>query len=97
MTYIKAADVGLAGVCMACSAFKKATAKPSAKQGARNFKFFDAPVGMFITIDSYLARGNWADVGMYHPNPDASGTRPRLAHMSASGVGFSSKSQSSNT
>ena len=35
------------------------------RQGARNFAFFDAPVGMFITIDKYLARGNWADTGMY--------------------------------
>jgi nitroreductase len=33
--------------------------------GERNFKFFDAPVGLFVTTDSYLARGNWADVGMY--------------------------------
>jgi nitroreductase len=44
---------------------QKGDREASAKQGARNFKFFDAPVGMFITIDSYLARGNWADVGMY--------------------------------
>ena len=35
------------------------------RQGARNFAFFDAPVGLFITIDKYLARGNWADTGMY--------------------------------
>ena len=31
----------------------------------RNFKFFDAPVGIFITVDAYLAKGNWADAGMY--------------------------------
>ena len=37
----------------------------SARQGARNFMFFDAPVGLFITVDSYLARGNWADAGIY--------------------------------
>lgn len=37
----------------------------AARQGARNFKFFDAPVGLFVTTDAYLARGNWADVGMY--------------------------------
>ncbi|MEM1299999.1 MAG: nitroreductase [Pseudomonadota bacterium] len=36
-----------------------------ARQGARNFTFFDAPVGLFVTIDSYLANGNWADTGMY--------------------------------
>lgn len=36
-----------------------------ARQGARNFTFFDAPVGLFVTVDRYLARGNWADTGMY--------------------------------
>jgi nitroreductase len=36
-----------------------------AKQGARNFKFFDAPVGLFITTDTYLLLGSWADAGMY--------------------------------
>ena len=35
------------------------------QQTARNFKFFDAPIGLFITIDAYLALGNWADTGMY--------------------------------
>lgn len=44
---------------------QKGDREGSARQGARNFKFFDAPVGLFVTIDSYLARGNWADVGMY--------------------------------
>jgi len=37
----------------------------SAKQAARNFLFFDAPVGLFVTTDSYLSRGSWADAGMY--------------------------------
>ncbi|MGE0653134.1 MAG: nitroreductase [Alphaproteobacteria bacterium] len=37
----------------------------SAKQAARNFVFFDAPVGLFVTTDSYLGRGSWADAGMY--------------------------------
>ncbi len=37
----------------------------SARQGARNFKFFDAPVGLFVTVDSYVTRGSWADAGMY--------------------------------
>lgn len=44
---------------------QKGDREGSARQGARNFTFFDAPVGLFITIDDYLARGNWADVGMY--------------------------------
>lgn len=37
----------------------------SARQAARNFHFFDAPVGLFVTTDSYLGRGSWADAGMY--------------------------------
>ena len=37
----------------------------SARQAARNFLFFDAPVGLFVTTDSYLGRGSWADAGMY--------------------------------
>jgi len=37
----------------------------SARQGARNFRFFDAPVGIFVTIDTYLMNGSWADAGMY--------------------------------
>ena len=36
---------------------KKGDREASAHQGARNFKFFDAPVGLFITVDAYLARG----------------------------------------
>ena len=44
---------------------EKGDREASARQGARNFVFFDAPVGIFITVDSYLAKGNWADAGMY--------------------------------
>ena len=44
---------------------EKGDREASTKQAMRNFLFFDAPVGIFITIDSYLERGNWADVGMY--------------------------------
>lgn len=44
---------------------KKGDREASARQGARNFKFFDAPIGIFITTDAYLSRGNWADTGMY--------------------------------
>ena len=44
---------------------EKGDREGSAKQAMRNFLFFDAPVGIFITIDSYLERGNRADVGMY--------------------------------
>ena len=44
---------------------EKGDREASARQGARNFKFFDAPVGLFVTVDSYLTRGSWADTGMY--------------------------------
>ena len=44
---------------------KKGDREASARQGARNFLFFDAPIGLFITVDSYLLRGSWADAGMY--------------------------------
>ncbi|MEM6620714.1 MAG: nitroreductase [Pseudomonadota bacterium] len=44
---------------------EKGDREASARQGARNFIFFDAPVGIFFTVDSYLTRGSWADAGMY--------------------------------
>ena len=44
---------------------KKGDREASARQSARNFVFFDAPVGLFITVDSYLGRGSWSDAGMY--------------------------------
>ena len=44
---------------------KKGDREASARQSARNFLFFDAPVGLFITVDSYLGRGSWSDTGMY--------------------------------
>lgn len=44
---------------------QKGDREASARQARRNFLFFDAPVGLFITTDSYLTRGSWADAGMY--------------------------------
>jgi len=44
---------------------QKGDREGSARQAMRNFKFFDAPVGLFVTVDSYLLRGSWADAGMY--------------------------------
>jgi nitroreductase len=35
------------------------------EQVKRNFMFFDAPVGAFITIDRRLGPGQWADLGGY--------------------------------
>jgi len=34
-------------------------------QYKRNFEFFGAPVGLFITIDRRLGPGQWADLGSY--------------------------------
>lgn len=44
---------------------EKGDREASARQAARNFLFFDAPVGIFITVDTYLKRGSWSDAGMY--------------------------------
>jgi nitroreductase len=35
------------------------------EQIKRNFRFFEAPVGLFITIDRRLGPGQWADLGGY--------------------------------
>ncbi|MDB5962723.1 MAG: nitrobenzoate reductase [Massilia sp.] len=39
-----------------------------AAQHARNFNFFDAPVGLIFTIDRILAQGSWLDYGMFLQN-----------------------------
>mgnify|MGYP006276757533 CR=1 FL=1 len=38
------------------------------RQWARNYTFFDAPVGLFFTIDRRLAQGSWLDYGMFLQN-----------------------------
>ena len=38
------------------------------EQGARNYLFFDAPVGMVFTIDRVLEIGSWLDYGMFLQN-----------------------------
>ena len=37
-------------------------------QHSRNFLFFDAPVGLFFTIDRELQVGSWLDYGMFLQN-----------------------------
>ncbi|GAB4553980.1 MAG: nitroreductase [Geothermobacteraceae bacterium] len=37
-------------------------------QHRRNFDFFDAPVGLFLTMDRILAQGSWLDCGMFLQN-----------------------------
>ncbi|RYE71327.1 MAG: nitroreductase, partial [Oxalobacteraceae bacterium] len=36
-----------------------------AAQHARNFRFFDAPVGLMFTIDRSMEQGSWLDYGMF--------------------------------
>jgi len=38
------------------------------RQSALNFRFFDAPVGMFFFIDADLELGSWLDHGMFLQN-----------------------------
>lgn len=38
------------------------------RQHGRNYRFFDAPVGMIFTIDRTLERGSWLDYGMFLEN-----------------------------
>lgn len=37
-------------------------------QHARNFAFFDAPVGLMFTIDRVMQQGSWLDYGMFLQN-----------------------------
>ena len=39
-----------------------------AAQHGRNYRFFDAPVGMIFTIDRIMAQGSWLDYGMFLQN-----------------------------
>ena len=38
------------------------------RQFAKNYAFFDAPVGLFFTIDRILGQGSWIDYGMFLQN-----------------------------
>ena len=37
----------------------------TARQHARNYEFFGAPVGLFFTLDRDLEAGSWLDMGMF--------------------------------
>jgi nitroreductase len=47
---------------------KKGEAEKMRVQHARNYLFFDAPVGMIFTIDRVLQIGSWLDHGMFLEN-----------------------------
>lgn len=38
------------------------------RQHARNFQFFDAPVGMIFTVDRIMGKGSYLDYGMFMEN-----------------------------
>lgn len=38
------------------------------QQFARNYSFFDAPIGLFFTIDRIMGQGSWLDYGMFLQN-----------------------------
>jgi nitroreductase len=37
----------------------------TARQHARNYRFFGAPVGLFFTLDRDMEKGSWLDCGMF--------------------------------
>jgi len=38
------------------------------QQFSRNYAFFDAPIGLFFTIDRIMGQGSWIDYGMFLQN-----------------------------
>ncbi len=44
---------------------QKGDREAAMRQALKNYEFFNAPVGLFVTVDSYLGRGSWSDAGMY--------------------------------
>lgn len=47
---------------------KKGEREKTHRQHARNFKFFDAPVGLIFTIEKVMEQGSWLDYGMFIEN-----------------------------
>ncbi len=47
---------------------KKGDSEKMAVQVARNYQFFDAPVGLIFTMDRVLEVGSWLDYGMFIEN-----------------------------
>ena len=51
------------------------------RQYARNFLFYDAPVGLFFSIDRSMGPPQWSDLGGYIQTRDAARARPRPARL----------------
>jgi nitroreductase len=46
----------------------KADKDAHARAAPRNYRFFDAPVGLIFTIDRVMQQGSWLDYGMFLQN-----------------------------
>ncbi len=46
----------------------KGDTEAMARQHARNYDFFGAPVGLFFTLDRRMELGSWLDLGMFMEN-----------------------------
>jgi nitroreductase len=58
--------VGLGLYCLL--GIQKGDALRMHEQHARNYKFFDAPVGLIFTVDTIMEQGSWLDYGMFLQN-----------------------------
>lgn len=47
---------------------RKGDAERMHEQFARNYKFFDAPVGLIFSVDKVMEQGSWLDCGMLIQN-----------------------------
>ena len=47
---------------------QKGDARRMHEQFARNYTFFDAPVGLIFTVDTVMEQGSWLDYGMFLQN-----------------------------
>lgn len=47
---------------------QKGDAKRMHEQFARNYRFFDAPVGLIFTVERVMEQGSWLDYGMFLQN-----------------------------
>jgi len=55
-------------------------------QHQRNFRFFDAPVGLMVTIDKVMGGGSLVDTGMFLQNLMVAARGARARHLPASGL-----------
>lgn len=55
-------------------------------QHARNFRFFDAPVALFFTLDRVMTYGAWLDCGIVPAGRDDGRARPRARYVPAGRV-----------